>query len=315
MLTALVLIERDSAEDKTPQLDHVVTASCPQRSSPDMFSMPRQRLPYDFVAAQVIRCRWESRYLPGKGRWEVVIQEHADGPADELMTELRRRSESSLYPPICTMEAVFIDYFVLVDPSGRAALPKPPTGKCGKPYPSALNALRRLPYQVDEQIPIQSLESEKSFRAGCHDHYPDVFQRFGRLDVTPQTWNRPQTWNPPPEGLRVCVFRIENKIADRRNPMDLPIGRLESSRILKGSNLRALLTALDTAPASDCHDHHTRFAILDPGSREAYVELDGCHSLLRPGENLSRLTSDAVGLLSQSPPRQTLHGEASRMSA
>jgi hypothetical protein len=186
-----------------------------------------------------------------------------------------------------------------VDPSGRAVLPKTPTGICGKPFPSALDALRRLPYQVDEQIPIQNLESERSFRAGCPDQYADVLQHFGRLNVAPQTSNHPQTWNPPPEGLRVCVFRIENKSADRLNPMDLPIGRLESSRILKGTSLSALLTTLETAPASDCHGRHTRFAILNPGFREAYVELDGCHDLLRPGETLSRLTSNAVGLLTQ----------------
>ncbi|MFI7440592.1 hypothetical protein [Nonomuraea indica] len=299
MFAALVLIERDSSEDKTPKLDHVVTASCPKRSSPDLFSMPRQRLPSDFVTAQVIRCRWESRYIPGKGRWEVVIEEHADGPADELMTELRRPSESSLFPPMCTLEAVFVDYFVLVGPSGRAVLPETPTGICGKPLPSALDALRSLPYQVDGQIPIRSLESEKSFRAGCHAKNLDVLEHVGRPNVAPQTWKRRQTWNPPPKGLRVCVFRIENKTADRLNPMDLPMGRLESSRILKGSSLRALLAALDTAPASDCHSQHTRFAVLDPGFHEAYVELDGCHNLLRPGGALSRLTSDAVGLLTE----------------
>jgi hypothetical protein len=293
MLAALVLTGCDGTEDRSTQLDHVVTASCPKMSSPDLSAMPRQRLPAGFVAAQVIRCRWESRYLPGKGRWEVVIQEHADGPADELMTELRRPSERSFFRQTCDLMAIIVDYFVVVDSSGRAVLPAVPTGVCGDPFPSALDALRRLPYQVHDQIPIRRLESENAFRAGCPDEYPDLLQRYGRPGAAPRTWN------PPPKGLRVCVFRTANKTSDRPNPLDLPMGRFESSRILKGNSLRTLLTALDTAPASDCYSHHTRFAILDPGYMEAYADLDGCRNLLRRDGTLSRLTPDAVALLTR----------------
>jgi hypothetical protein len=291
MLAAIVLIGRDGMEDKTTQLDHVVTASCPKMSSPDLVSMPRQALPEGFVPVQVIRCPWESRYLPGKGRWEVVIEEHTDGPASELMTELRRPSEESDGRQMCTMEAIMVDYFVVVDSTGKAVLPDVPTDVCGKPFRSALDALHRLPYQVDEQIPIRRVESEKSFRASCNHEYFDVLQRFGRPGVARQTWN------PPPKGLRVCVFHAAKKTTDTLKPVDLPRGRLESSRILKGSNLRTLLTALDTAPASDCPSHHTRFAVLDPGGIAAYVELDGCRNVLRPDGTLNRLTPDAVALL------------------
>ncbi|MFD1930875.1 MULTISPECIES: hypothetical protein [Nonomuraea] len=298
LLSVLVLTERDSAEDKIPQVDHVVTASCPKIPSPDLFSMPRQKLPAGFVTAQVIRCRWGFRYLAGKGKWEVVVEEHADGPADGLMKELRRPSESSFFPPMCTMEAVLVDYFVVVDSSGKAVLPKLPTGICGKPFRSALDALRHLPFQVDGQIPVRMLESEKSFQAGCYKKYLDVLQRFGR-PKGPQTRNRPRTWNPAPEGLRVCIFRTANKTSDRPDPVDIPWGRFESSRILKGRSMRALLAALDSAPASDCPSHHTRFAILDPGYSEAYVELDGCRNLLRPDGTLGRLTPDAVALLTK----------------
>ncbi|MFF4624547.1 hypothetical protein [Nonomuraea jabiensis] len=287
ILVALVLTERDSVEDRTPRPDHAVTASCPKTFSPDLAFTPRQRLPFDFVAVKVIRCRWEARYLPGKGRWTVVIQEHADGPLDALMTELRRRSEHSILPVTCTMEAILVDYFVLVDPSGKAVLPAPPTGVCGKPFPSALDAVRRLPYRVDELTPIKKVESEKAFRAGCQEQYPDVLKRYVRLDGV-----RTRMWNPPPEGLRVCVFRSPEKTSDI-----LPTARLESSRILQGGGLRTLLSALDTAPAGDCSSDHTRFAVLDPGFDAVHVQLDGCRSLLRPDGTLSRLTPEVVGLL------------------
>ncbi|WP_433352778.1 hypothetical protein ACQP25_06065 [Microtetraspora malaysiensis] len=255
--------------------------------------MPRQPLPDGFVPVQVIRCRWEFRYLPGKGSWEVVIQEHADGPATELMTELRRPSERSLFGQYCTLEGIFIDYVVVVDSSGKAVLPDVPTGVCGEPFPSALAAIRSLPYHVDEQIPVRRVESEKAFRAGCGNEFPDILRRRGQPGAAHQIWN------PPPQGLRVCVYRITKKTPSTVAPRGMAMGKLESSRILKGSKLRTLLNALDAAPASDCPSNHTRFAVLTPGFREAYVELDGCHNLLRPDRTLGRLTPDAVALLTK----------------
>ncbi|MEU6413804.1 hypothetical protein [Microbispora sp. NPDC046933] len=276
------------------QLDHVVTASCPKRSDPNLPAASRQPLPDGFIPVRITRCRWEFRYLPGKGRWEVVIQEHADGPATELMTELRRPSERSLFGQDCLDVGIKVDYFVVVDSSGRAVLPNVPTGVCGKPFPSALAAIRSLPYHVDEQIPIRRVESEKAFRAGCGDEYPDVLRRMGRPGAAHQIWN------PPPQGLRVCVFRLAKKTPDTAQTWNSVKGRLEYSYILQGRKLRTLLGALDAAPASDCPSDHTRFAALSSGYYlEAYVELDGCHNLLRPDGTLGRLAPDAVALLTK----------------
>ncbi|GLW96463.1 hypothetical protein [Microtetraspora sp. NBRC 16547] len=275
-------------------MDHVVTASCPKGPDPDLPAAPRQPLPDGFVPVQVIRCRWESRYLPGKGRWEVMIQEHADGPATELMTELRRPSEKSLFGQDCLDIGILVDYFVVADSSGRAVLPDVPTGVCGGPFSSTLAAIRSLPYHVDEQVPIRRVESEKAFRAGCGDEYSDILRRRGRPGVAHQVWN------PPLQGLRVCVFRITKKTPSTVEPGPMATGRLESSRILKGTKLRTLLNALDAAPASDCPSNHTRFAVLNPGHyRQAYVELDGCHNLLRPDGTLGQLAPDAVALLTK----------------
>ncbi|MFF3672293.1 hypothetical protein [Microtetraspora malaysiensis] len=261
--------------------------------NPDL-STPRQSLPDDFIPVQVIRCRWEPRYLPGEGRWEVVIQEHADGPATELMTELRRPSERSLFGQDCLDVGILVDYFVVVDSSGRAVLPDVPNGVCGEPLPSALAAIRSLPYHVDKQLPIRRVESEKAFRAGCSDKYPDILRRRERPEVVAS-----RIWNPPPEGLRVCVYRITKKTPSTVGPRGMAMGKLESSRILKGSKLRTLLNALDAAPATDCPSNHTRFAVLTPGFWEAHVALDGCHNLRRPDRTLGRLTPDAAALLTK----------------
>ncbi|GGS70096.1 hypothetical protein GCM10010156_31100 [Planobispora rosea] len=253
--------------------------------------MTRQEFPDEFIPVRVVRCRWETRYLPGKGRWEVAIEERADGPASELTAELRRPSERpfslfGLFGEMCTLEAVIVDYFVVVDSSGRAVLPEVPTGACDKPSESALDALHRLPYRVESETPVRRVESEKTFRAGCGDGAADLFHVLGR----PAT--AAPIWNPPPKGLRVCVFHTGKKASG------MVEGKFESSRILKGERLRALLTALDTAPASDCRGGHARFAVLDTGHfARAYVELDGCRNLLRPDGTLSRLTTDAVELL------------------
>ncbi|MGI5485621.1 hypothetical protein [Microtetraspora malaysiensis] len=293
MLAVVVLTGCDREEAKA-KLDHVVTASCPKRPNPPLPGVPRQPLPDGFVPVQVIRCRWEFRYLPGKGDWEVVIQEHVDGPATELMTELRRPSERSLFDQACTLEGFLVDYFVVVDSSGSAVLPDVPTSACGEPFPSALAAIRSLPYHVDNQIPIRRVESEKAFRAGCSDKYPDILRRWGRPGAARQIWN------PPPQGLRVCVYRITKKTPDTAQTWNMVEGRLESSRILQGSRLRTLFNGLDAAPASDCTSDHTQFAVLNPGQySQAYVALDGCHNLLRPDGTLGRLTPDAVALLTK----------------
>jgi hypothetical protein len=291
MLAVMVLAGCDRAEDRTARLDHVVGASCPNGPQPDL-SLPRQTLPDDFVPVQVIRCRWDSRYLPGKGLWSVVIEEHADGPADELMTELRRPSERSIFGQNCLLVEYLVDYFVVVDSSGRAVLPDLPTTVCGGAFRSALDAIRRLPYRVGKQIPIRRIKSEKAFRAGCGDKYTDVILTVSRMRARPpQPQQARQLWNPAPKGLRVCVYRTVDKT---RGMIE---GRFESVRILKGGSLRTLLTALDGAPATDCPSDHTRFAVLDTGSTEAYAELDGCRNLVRPDGTSGRLTPDAVAIL------------------
>ncbi|WP_162642021.1 hypothetical protein [Streptosporangium sp. 'caverna'] len=291
MLVVAVLAGCDHAADRTARLDHVVGASCPKGPQPDL-SLPRQVLPQDFVPVQVIRCRWDSRYLPGKGLWEVVIEEHTDGPAGELMIELRHPSERSIFGQNCTLELILVDYFVVVDSAGRAVLPDLPTTVCGKPFRSALDALRRLPYRVDEQIPTRRVESEKAFRAGCGDKYTDVILTVSHLRAgTTQPQQARPMWNPAPKGLRVCVYRTLDKSSDMVG------GSFESVRILKGRSLRTLLTALDSAPATDCPSDHTRFAVLSTGSREAYAELDGCRNLMRPDGTLGRLTPNAAALL------------------
>ncbi|MFF4776799.1 hypothetical protein ACFY05_28450 [Microtetraspora fusca] len=293
-MLAVVVLTGGDREEARAQLDYVVTASCPKgRPDPVLPPAPRQPLPDGFVPVKVIRCRWESRYLPGKGLWEVVIQERADGPATGLMTELRRPSEWSLFEQICTLEGFLVDYFVVVDSSGKAVLPDVPTSVCGEPFPSALAAIRSLPYHVDKQIPIRRGGSEKAFRAGCSEEYPDILRPPGWPEVVAS-----HIWNPPPEGLRVCVYHITEKTPDTA-PIWKFRGKLESSRILQGSKLRTLLNALNTAPTSDCPSNHTRFAVLTPGSWEAYVELDGCHNVRRPDGTLGRLTPDAVALLAE----------------
>ncbi|GAA0356884.1 hypothetical protein GCM10009530_02590 [Microbispora corallina] len=303
VLAVMILIRSDNRMDEAPRLDRVVTASCPERSSPDLLSMPRQALPYGFVPIEVIRCRWIPQYLPGKGRWEVVNEEHANGPATELMTELRRPPERAQASPLLRLRWFFegircpdigytFDYFVVVDSSGRAVLPDVPTSVCGKPFPSALDALDHLPYRLTKQLPVRRIESEKEFRAGCGHETRDLFLSFFKPEspLARRASARP-LWNPAPQGLRVCVYRTSHK------PTGINEATLESMRILKGSNLNTLLTALDNSPATDCPSHHTRFAVLDTGHRPAYAELDGCHNLMRPDETFGRLTPDAVALL------------------
>ncbi|SEN23503.1 hypothetical protein SAMN05660976_07124 [Nonomuraea pusilla] len=300
VLVVVVLGGGDGMARWTSEPGRSVTASCPRTSAAGRAESPRRPLPEGFVAAYVVRCRPVTRYLPGRGLWEAVIQERADGPAGDLVAALRRPSERPLFPAACTLMGFSLDYFVVVDSSGRAVLPLVPTGWCGGPYQPVPEAVRRLTFRVEGVQPVQLVESEEDFRAGCARRRVDVLRLARSSDLVPWGRRPVPVWDPPPDGLRVCVYRATRETRGRSAGSRLPTGRLQSSYVLTGDRLRALLAALDGTRPGRCPRGHARFAVLDPGGAEAYVGLGECPVVLRLDEAIARRLPPAgvLGLLS-----------------
>jgi hypothetical protein len=102
-----------------------VEAGCPARGAdPPRAVQAGGDIPADFTPVAVVRCREETRHIPGEGSWVVQVTERADTPVPELVDMLRKPSDPP--PPAdvaCTLELRTVPYFVLVDAHGKALLP------------------------------------------------------------------------------------------------------------------------------------------------------------------------------------------------
>jgi hypothetical protein len=262
----------------------------PLPDDPRGASPPRGGIPDDFVTSWVLRCRHDTRDVPGNGQWRVRVAERADTSAPELLDQLRRPSDPQSTPTPCPAMLVPTPYFVLVDSTGRALLPAMPTDKCSFPREEARAALEALPFRVLSETPVRQLASQESIDAGCSEDWKDeLVIDAGYATPGPAT----PVWPTPADALRVCVYATSPDAAE-------PVGQFASGRTLTGNEARTLSDALANAgPATACSTPHTRFAVVrrDDAGEWAVVELDGCHRVLRPHNNLGQLDPSVIGAL------------------
>jgi hypothetical protein len=262
---------------------------CTKDAVPGVAGMPTERspIPDGFATAWVLRCRSETRDLPGKGKWTVSIVERADTPATELVAELRKPSDPKTQDP-CTLELVTPPYFLLVDASGKAILPSVPTDGCGKPKRDATKPLDGMSFRVLSETPVGQVQSQRSIDTGCPDGYKDMIAIVaGSARATPAT----PVWGVPVEALRLCVYVTDG--AEQ-------VGHLAAAKTIDGDAARALIDLFDkVGPAAACAAPHTRFATLSPNgtTNSAVVELDGCNRLLRPDNTLGQLSATTVAAI------------------
>jgi hypothetical protein len=269
-----------------------VDANCPPEAY-NFDPLPqanRGRLPDEFVTAWVLRCRTETRDVPGQGKQAFRITERADTPAAELVAQLRRPSEPRTSGG-CLAYGVGVPYFALVDAGGRALLPAVPADECGRPRREALQELQKLSFTPVSETPAGQAQSQTSVETGCPDKWKDMVTiEADRAKPGPA---RP-LWPGTRSSVRVCGY-------DQMSGKDVPGGQLRSGRTISGPAAADLLVALDKAgPAAPCALPHSRFAVLttDGTNIWAMAELDGCHRLLRPDNSLGQLDDRLVASLS-----------------
>jgi hypothetical protein len=236
----------------------------------------------------VLRCERRVETLPGRGQWQVQITERADTPATDLIAQLNRPSVKSVTPSApCSLVAVSIAYFALVDTRGRAWVPTVPTGPCGQPLPEVAAALQALHFRTLSTEPISQVRGQAAVDAGCTQQWKDQLAIGG----TPIHAGRPTAlWPTPPTTIRVCEYQRQHGAAA------VPVGDFRSGHMITGSAATGLARALaQTTPAAPCTATNTRFAILfGQGTSAVFVELDGCLRMQAPTGTVSQVPRSIV---------------------
>jgi hypothetical protein len=271
-----------------------VSAACP--ASITQSGRPAQpeggRVPAAATIASVLRCRVEIQRVIGKGQWQVRLTEHAVGPAAELRAALNRPSEPPTSGP-CPAIGMIVPYFVLIDTAGKAYLPSLPHTACGLPQGQVIQALNALPFTVISRMPIRQVESELAPQTGCSQSWKDVISIEASSTSSPSSSAGPaRQWPSPSTMVRVCSYLT--------SPGD-DSGQLAAGRLLNRTETGMLERVIPgLRPAVACSAKHTRFAVVNPVQATGepwYVELDGCHRVLRADHTLVQATAEVLRLL------------------
>jgi hypothetical protein len=238
-------------------------------------------VPSDFQAAYVLRCADSVHELLGQGVWRHRVVERADGPAQELVDQLRRPSDAPT-AEACTADMVIPPHLVLVNAEGKAIRPAFPQDSCGKPRLEARQAVERMSFRVVEETPVEQVQSQQSIDVGCDETYKDVIALTG-ADV--KSAPASPIWQAPFSAIGVCVYDSA--------------GKFVAGHTVRDEAAKALGAMLDAVgPASACSTPHTSFAVLTvPGGASASLELDGCRRLLRTNNTFGQLDEATITVL------------------
>lgn len=253
-------------------------------------------LPPGFKVIAAMRCIQADRVVPGRGLWEFELRQVADHGLARLAAALRR---PSVPPPpnlACAVPGVSVPPFMLLGRDGRMIYPKLPTEECGNPQRQVLTAVRELHWvTVSARRGIQ-LETQAGIESGCPAGWKDMIGFLGSYGDGESL--RPSPGGPVfstrPPSLRVCVYR------DRSSPLDTYL--LGGSRV-SGAAESALLRGITAGRTSaTCPQPHATFAVLlppSPGSLVAYVEIGGCHRVLRPDNRIGHAGLAALAIINR----------------
>lgn len=251
-------------------------------------------VPAGFTAVAAIRCIQADRVVPGHGLRRFELRQVADHGLARLAPALRRPSATAPPNTVCAVPGISVPPFVLVGRDGRMLYPKLPTEKCGNPQRQVLAAVRELRWVTVSARRGAQLETQAGVESGCPAGWKDVigfldgFKQGQSLRLSPGG----PVFSPRPSSLRVCVYR------DRPGPLDT---YLVGGTRVSGATETALLRGIAAGRTSaTCPRPHAMFAVLLPsrmGSLAAYVEIGGCHRVLRPGNRIGQASPAALSII------------------
>jgi hypothetical protein len=251
-------------------------------------------VPAGFVTVAAIRCVQTDREVPGHGLWLFELWQVAHHGLAKLAAALRR---PPVRPPpglACAVPGIAVPPFALLGGNVHMIYPKLPTGECGNPQPQVLAAVRALRWVTVSSRRQVQVETQAGVESGCPAGWKDVISLVDGFGHGRSLRSSPggRVFSSRPRVLRVCVYH------DRSGPLDTYLAG--GSRI-SGVTETTLLTGIASgrSPAT-CPRPHTMFAVLLPpgiGSQPAYVEIGGCHRVLRPDNRIGQATPAALAII------------------
>lgn len=251
-------------------------------------------LPDGFVAQAAIRCIYTRRVVPGQGLWQFQLTQVAYNGLAQLTTALKRPSVTAPANTACAVPGIGVEPFVLRGSNGQDIAPRLPTTICGEPQQQALTALRGLHWQTVAAHRDTLLETQQGLASGCPAALKDMIGVLADIDHgrTLHPSGGGPVFSPQPASLQVCVYR------DRAEPLNPYL--LGGDRV-SGTTETALLQGIATGRATTtCTLPRTTFAVLlGPRAPYAYVEIDGCHRVLRPDNRIGQANATALAIINR----------------
>jgi hypothetical protein len=250
-------------------------------------------LPASFAPVAVLRCVTSDQQIPGKGEWETATLERADTSLAPLVAALRHPSGQRIPGMMCPAIAMVAPQFVLIGRDGTALWPLLPLTGCGLVQSGVLAALSALSWQQVSVRLIAQVQTQQEVASGCTPQYTDPFTMYGPLRPSAGGTVFPAV----PSSLRICTYSSGGTSS---------APQFTGSATVTGSAEQDLLTGLSGAgQATLCTQPEPGFAVIGgpgspgtsitPGSGQIYVELGGCHRVLRDESQAGRLTGMATG--------------------
>jgi hypothetical protein len=244
----------------------------------------RGPLPVSFVPVAAIRCVSSYQMIPGKGQWLTATLERADKNLAPLTAALRRPLGRITPDMVCPDIAMLPPQFVLISSDGKMIMPRLPLGGCGLVQPQVLAALSALPWQKVSVRLVSQVQTQQEVASGCTPGYRDPFVTYGSLRPSPGG----AVFSARPSSLRICVYSSGGATS---------AAQFVRAAMVTGSTESDLLAGLSGAGrASLCTLPHSTFAVIEgPGTPLIYVELGGCHRVLRYESGTSGLMGLSIG--------------------
>jgi hypothetical protein len=225
-----------------------------------------------FTPVSVVTCRFVAENNTSGGVDQVAYERRAENNIDALVAALRAPDAPREDGP-CTLEIRLIEWFALLDASGRWVRPGVPVDACGKIRWEVSNALGGAPWtDVYRIVPGRSAETAAS---GCDRQATDAIW-VATSTSSERDWATPVE-SPFAKGvaLRVCRYVVPEKEH---------AGNFAAATILDAAWSEGFAGILgETVSAVPCDTPASWFALVrewDRTGNEVYVELDGCRRVM-----------------------------------
>jgi hypothetical protein len=144
--------------------------------------------------------------------------------------------------------------------------------------------LRGLPWVTVSRRPEQQLETQAEVVSGCSPAWKDMISVLGGQHALRSSAGGPLLRSRP-RSVQVCVYRVGASPFEARFVRGGHVSGAAETTLLRG--------AMAGRAIAGCPRPHRQFAVLQA---RAYVEIGGCHRVLRPGNGIGQASPAALAV-------------------